>query len=232
MIQSSGQPHEEYARLLLSTGSFPDVAGSLNIDRASFFRPDVLAALPLDDDARLIRNVEGETTDGALYAYTPFSQPISLVYYNKDMFAAAGITEEMLPPADMAAFEAMLYQVRDAGMVPMAVANSWAAGWAYFQLTQPTVFLENENWYIDRAAGDVTFAGGPWNGVRNGSSAGPPMASSIPMLCLPTIPPDKPSSWQARPRPGSWDHSLPPPPGTRISRSVSFPFPPKAGNRW
>lgn len=162
MIQSSGQPHEEYARLLLSTGSFPDVAGSLNIDRASFFRPDVLAPLPLDDDAQLIRNVESETTDGDLFAYTPFSQPISLVFYNKAMFEAAGITEDMLPPANMAEFEAMLYQVRDEGMVPMAVANSWAAGWAFFQLTQPTVFLESPEWYIERAEGAVTFADGTW----------------------------------------------------------------------
>lgn len=125
-------PHEAKAyNTILTTalagGSGPDIIhtrayGSLeNISGAGYLEPlDGQVDLSLLSKDELL----GTTlrSDGKVYA-VPFASQTVVVYYNKDIFDAQGIT----PPETFEEFKAVAAQLKDAGITPLA--NGTADGW-------------------------------------------------------------------------------------------------------
>jgi raffinose/stachyose/melibiose transport system substrate-binding protein len=76
-------------------------------------------------------SVAGWQVDGKTYAL-PFSVGVVGVWYNKELFAKAGITE---PPTTMAEFYDVIEQLKAAGITPMSVGagDKWPAAhyWNY-----------------------------------------------------------------------------------------------------
>lgn len=81
-------------------------------------------------------SVSGWQVDGRTYAL-PFSLGVVGFWYNKAIFADAGITE---PPATMDEFYAAVDKLKDAGIQPISVGagDKWPAAhyWYYFALRQ------------------------------------------------------------------------------------------------
>lgn len=97
----SGGGYEDKVNAAITTNSLPDVITLDGPNTAAYANSGVIAPLDeyLDDadmDDVLDSIIQQGTYDGKMYAFG-FSESNVGVYYNKTMFADAGITEEQLP---------------------------------------------------------------------------------------------------------------------------------------
>ncbi|MCC3764682.1 extracellular solute-binding protein [Glycomyces sp. TRM65418] len=84
--------------------------------------------------------LEAYTIDGKVYAI-PFDQGVVGFWYNKDLFAEAGITA---PPTTWSEFTAAVQQLKDAGVTPIALgaADKWPVHYYWTYLSMRLVGLE------------------------------------------------------------------------------------------
>jgi ABC-type glycerol-3-phosphate transport system substrate-binding protein len=95
------------------------------------------------------------STDGAINVVGVGTQPQSLLYYNADLFAQAGITE---PPTTWAAFDAALAALAAAGVAkPLGFAGDWATGVQTQQIWHPQQNITTPGWQRDVAEGSSTL---------------------------------------------------------------------------
>jgi raffinose/stachyose/melibiose transport system substrate-binding protein len=127
---------------LLQSDDAPDMfyswgGGVLDIQRSSGFLQPVTAAM--DADGGAWKNtfaeaaVEGLTFDGDIWA-VPFKVGALAFFYNKEMFAAAGVDAEAIQTWDD--FLAAIQQIKDAGMTPLGCdgADKWPLHFYYSYL--------------------------------------------------------------------------------------------------
>lgn len=81
--------NDNYAKTLLTAGDFPDVLS--NISYQDFAKAGALMDIPIDDDIKKINDYESLMLDGKLYTLQAYLQPHTQIFYNKDLFAQAGI---------------------------------------------------------------------------------------------------------------------------------------------
>lgn len=100
----SGGGYEDKVNAAITTNGLPDVITLDGPNTAAYAHSGVIA--PLDDylkdadmDDVLDSIIQQGTYDGKMYAFG-FSESNVGVYYNKEMFKEAGITEEQLPTLD------------------------------------------------------------------------------------------------------------------------------------
>jgi len=153
---NEGSP-DNYLKTLLAAGDFPDVVQNATIQM--FVDADALLEIPIDDDIKRINNYEAEMIDGKLYNISAIRQPQSLVFYNKKLFADAGITAT---PKTWAELEEAAQKLKDKNITPLLTAGDWTAGFTFSVLTSPTIYNANRTWYADRFDGKVKFTDPDW----------------------------------------------------------------------
>jgi ABC-type glycerol-3-phosphate transport system substrate-binding protein len=147
----------KYWKALLASGKEPDVI--CNINPADFIKAGALYAYPLDDpDIQQIPDVNRLLVGGKLYTLGSMLQPLSLMFYNKDAFAKAGITQ---PPTTVAELTSAMLALKAQGITPFLTAGDSLGYIQWNALTSADVFGQDPKWITDRRAGTVHYAEGP-----------------------------------------------------------------------
>ncbi|MDN4614556.1 extracellular solute-binding protein [Leifsonia sp. F6_8S_P_1B] len=134
----------------LASGDVPDIVAS-NLD------PVVATQLLAFPDEKWVTDTplaEENKADGKIWQVATGAQIQSLVFYNKDAFAKAGITEA---PATIEEFTADLGKLKAAGYTPLDTAGEWVTGAQFAMLANPAL-LGGDDFYAARNDGKATFA--------------------------------------------------------------------------
>jgi len=155
-----GENNLEYLQQLWSSGQAPDIFGG-GIAIESFVAKGQLAEWSEDEIGDIVvPDGYAGMIDGKLYA-TPStgSQAIPLVYYNKDAFEQAGITE---PPSSWDEFLEVCEQLKAAGITPIEIGgggeDTWAAEMVPAAIIETDVSGQDPEWFAKRQAGEVSFS--------------------------------------------------------------------------
>lgn len=137
---------------LLASGQTPDVVQSL------VPTPDLLPELVELTDYKWAQDAplaETNKFDGKIYSAGVGTQLQSIVFYNKQAFKDAGITEV---PATLEELDASLQKLADAGWTPLQTGGEWITRLMVEVAGLPTIVGQNPTWFNDMTAGDVTFS--------------------------------------------------------------------------
>jgi multiple sugar transport system substrate-binding protein/raffinose/stachyose/melibiose transport system substrate-binding protein len=142
---------DTYAKQLLQAGEFPDLLES--ITPSLYTSAGLLTPYPaswIKANFILPNNIKGED-----YIPPTNSQIIPLVYYNKALFARAGIT----PPTTWAQFMADCSKLKQHGIVPIELGghDSFAAAMPLTGALSADVLGSDPDWIQQRYAGTVKF---------------------------------------------------------------------------
>jgi multiple sugar transport system substrate-binding protein/raffinose/stachyose/melibiose transport system substrate-binding protein len=113
-----------------------------------------LLAFPEEDWVLDTPLADQNRVDGKIWQVATGAQIQSLVFYNKDAYAAAGIDEL---PTSLDDFTADLQKLKDAGYLPLQTAGEWVTGAQFAMLANPELLADGD-FYAERTAGDATFA--------------------------------------------------------------------------
>jgi multiple sugar transport system substrate-binding protein/raffinose/stachyose/melibiose transport system substrate-binding protein len=140
----------------------------LNQDLAAGDPPDIVQQItPSADTAKLFTDLSDEAwtkdtplvddykIDGKTYLVGAGQQVQSLVFYNKEAFAKAGL--EAGDIKTLGDFTDAMAKLKDAGYQPMQTAGQWVTGTQFNLLTDSTTMTETKNWIKKRIAGKVAF---------------------------------------------------------------------------
>jgi ABC-type glycerol-3-phosphate transport system substrate-binding protein len=147
----------DFLKQLLATGQFPDVAMS-NFPTAEFI--DAGALLPFEDSdlERFIDPVGLGLTDGRKYDLPQLTVLESVVFYNQDMFDAAGIIEE---PSTYQEFLDAAQALADSGFTPIVAGGAgedrWAAAWPLLNLVALNVTGVDADYLKNLKTGETSF---------------------------------------------------------------------------
>ena len=137
----TGQGVKDTLPQLLAAGNAPDVVETLMADKT--LAPQMLELTdqawtkdtPLSEQAAL---------DGKVYTVGVGQQAQSLVFYNKDAFAKAGISE---PPKNLDELTAAMGKLKAAGYLPLQTAGDYVTGLQLLQLSDPSIATKHPDWY-------------------------------------------------------------------------------------
>jgi multiple sugar transport system substrate-binding protein/raffinose/stachyose/melibiose transport system substrate-binding protein len=143
---------DTYAKQLLQAGDFPDLLQSITpslYTSAGLLTP--YSASWINANFILPNNIKGKD-----YIPPTNSQIIPLVYYNKALFARAGVT----PPTTWAQFMADCAKLKQHGIVPIELGghDSFAAAMPLTGALSADVLGSDPDWIQQRYAGTVKFA--------------------------------------------------------------------------
>jgi ABC-type glycerol-3-phosphate transport system substrate-binding protein len=144
---------DDFEKTRLAAGDVPDVWSNATVD--IFAEAGHLWEIPKDDpDLKVVNNLMAAAYKGKLYAFNSSIQPQGLIFYNKKLWAQAGLTST---PKTWAEFDAACAKIQGAGLTPIITGGEWVAGYVYLVLTVPEIYNRNPKWYADRWAGKVHF---------------------------------------------------------------------------
>jgi multiple sugar transport system substrate-binding protein/raffinose/stachyose/melibiose transport system substrate-binding protein len=134
----------------LASGDVPDIVAS-NLDPV--VAPQML---PYPEDQWVLDTplAEENALDGKIWQVATGAQIQSLVFYNKDAFAAAGIAE---PPASVEEFTEALRALKAADYLPLQTAGEWVTGAQFAMMANPDL-LGSGDFYGEITDGNTTFA--------------------------------------------------------------------------
>jgi ABC-type glycerol-3-phosphate transport system substrate-binding protein len=143
---------DTYAKTLLQSGQFPDLLQS--ITPSLYTSAGLLTPFPaswISANFILPNDIKGQD-----YVPPTNSQIIPLVYYNKALFAKAGVT----PPTTWAQFMADCAKLKAAGIVPIELGghDAFAAAMPLTGALSADVLGSDPNWIQQRYAGKVKFS--------------------------------------------------------------------------
>jgi len=146
---------DAYAKQLQASGQFPDLLQS--ITPSTFVKAGLLK--PYDQgwvDANFLLPL-GNAFQGKVYIPPTNSQIIPMVFYNKKLFARAGVTAA---PKTWAEFLAACDKLKKAGITPIELGGGepFAASMPLTGILSADVLGKNPQWLRDRYAGKVKFA--------------------------------------------------------------------------
>ncbi|MFZ4895419.1 ABC transporter substrate-binding protein [Plantibacter sp. Mn2098] len=147
----SGKDVQSTLQQELASGATPDIVAS-NLDPV--VAPQ-MTAFPDTDWVKATPLAEENKVDGKIWQVATGAQIQSLVYYNKDAFTKAGITE---PPTSLKEFTADLALLQGAGYVPLQTAGEWVTGAQFAMMANPELLGSDPDWYAKRNEKKVTFA--------------------------------------------------------------------------
>jgi len=146
----------DFLRNRIAAGDVPDVLSNLG-DVPSFADAGHLWAMPLDDpDLDRVRDVEAALYNGKLYKIPQSVQPQSVVYYNKDLWAQAGLTEADIPTT-MDELDAVCAQIKDAGLTPILTAGEWVPLVFFEYFLAPEITMHHPNLWTEVYNGDLKW---------------------------------------------------------------------------
>jgi ABC-type glycerol-3-phosphate transport system substrate-binding protein len=153
-IVAPSTDRDAYAKQLQASGQFPDLLQSIT---PSTFAPAGLLK-PYSQswvNANFMLPM-GNAYKGKVYIPPTNSQIIPMVFYNKTLFARAGISA---PPKTWAQFMAVCAKLKAAGIVPIELGggDSFAASMPLVGILSADVLGKDPNWLQERYAGKVHF---------------------------------------------------------------------------
>jgi len=153
-ITAPSTDRDAYAKQLQASGQFPDLLQS--ITPSTFVGAGLLR--PYDQswvDANFLLP-QGNALKGKVYIPPTNSQIIPEVFYNKKMFAKAGVQ----PPKTWSEFMTVCAKVKAAGMVPIELGGGepFAASMPLSGILSADVLGKNPHWIRDRYASKVKFS--------------------------------------------------------------------------
>lgn len=152
ILSPGSSQRDQYAKTLLQAGTFPDVAWQLSVDQFK----DVLLPYDLADPINKHQlGTENMLWSGQLLSTAPSSENWNNIFYNKKMFADAGITSL---PKTWPEFEVALEKLKASGVTPIVLGGEWLPGF-YLLASLNNVFSESldQCWYAKRRAGTAHF---------------------------------------------------------------------------
>ncbi len=150
---------DDFIKTRLAAGDVPDLWWNIGIV-ASFADAGQLWKIPTNDpDLKKVRNLQSTAYKGTLYSFQRSVQPQGLVFYNKKLWAQAGLTTT---PKSWAEFEVACGKAKQAGLVPIITGGEWVAGYVFAAFAEAEVFHNNPQWNTDRWAGTVHFTDADW----------------------------------------------------------------------
>ena len=147
----------DFLKQLAATDQLPDVMMS-NFSTAEFIAEGLLLPFEPEDLERFIDPVGLGYTDGKQYALPMLTVYESGVFYNKDMFEAAGITSE---PETWDEFINAALAIAASGETPFVIggagADAWAAGWPIMNLASLNVTGPDPTFNQRLRTGEASF---------------------------------------------------------------------------
>ncbi|MHA6760714.1 ABC transporter substrate-binding protein [Streptacidiphilus sp. PAMC 29251] len=144
---------DSYAKQLEASGQFPDLLQSITPSQYT----DAGLLTPYDQswiDANFLLP-QGNAIKGKVYVPPTNSQIIPLVFYNKSLFAKAGVQ----PPKTWAEFMQVNAKLKAAGITPLELGGNdpFAAAMPLTGALSADVLGKNPKWLQQRYAGSVKF---------------------------------------------------------------------------
>ena len=147
----------DFLKQLAATDQLPDVMMS-NFSTAEFIAEGLLLPFEPEDLERFIDPVGLGFTDGKQYALPMLTVYESGVFYNQDMFEAAGITSE---PETWDEFINAALAIAASGETPFVIggagADAWAAGWPIMNLASLNVTGADPTFNQKLKTGEASF---------------------------------------------------------------------------
>ena len=146
---------DAYAKQLQASGQFPDLLQS--ITPSTFVQAGLLKAYDQGwVDANFLLP-KGNAYKGNVYIPPTNSQIIPMVFYNKKLFAKAGVGQA---PKTWADFLTVCGKLKAGGITPIELGGGdpFAASMPLSGILSADVLGKNPNWLQDRYAGKVKFA--------------------------------------------------------------------------
>jgi ABC-type glycerol-3-phosphate transport system substrate-binding protein len=154
-LVSPTQDRTAYAKQLLTSGQFPDVM--IAVSPQGFAESGNLYAWQ-PDELKDFTYPNNGAVNGKVYQLPANSQTVPVVYYNKSLFAKAGITT---PPKTYAELLTDAGKLKAKGTTPFVVGGGKdihdALGPTFAGILGTDVYAQNPNWMHDRRAGKVKF---------------------------------------------------------------------------
>lgn len=155
-LVSPTQDRTSYAKQLLASNQLPDVM--VAVSPAGFAEAGHLYEWKEDELKDFLYPRNG-AINGKVYQLPANTQTIPVVYYNKALFAQAGIAA---PPKNYAELLEVAGKLKAAGVTPFVVGGGKtthdALGPTFAGILGTEVYAKNPNWMADRRAGKVKFA--------------------------------------------------------------------------
>ena len=154
-LVSPSTDRDAYAKQLQASGQFPDLLQG--ITPSTFIKAGLIR--PYDQswvDSNFLLPL-GNSYKGKVYIPPTNSQIIPMVFYNKTLFAKAGITDL---PKTWADFMAVCAKLKAAGIVPIELGGGdpFAASMPLVGILSADIMGKNPNWIQDRYNGKVKFS--------------------------------------------------------------------------
>lgn len=151
---SSTADRDAYAKQLAATDQFPDIPFAVTV--SDFADADLLVPF---DESYLEENYlipEASYINGQAWSPPVGAQLIPLVFYNKAIFAEAGVEV----PTTWDEFLEVSQAIKDAGHIPMLMcgAEPWCVSFPAVGLVSQNVFGDDPDWMAKRKAGEVSFS--------------------------------------------------------------------------
>ncbi|GAA4564051.1 extracellular solute-binding protein [Planotetraspora kaengkrachanensis] len=143
-----------YAKQLLASGQFPDVM--IAVSPAGFAESGAMAAFT-PDELKDFDFPNNGAVQGKIYQLPTNTQTIPVVYYNKDLFAKAGITA---PPKTYAELLDDSAKLKAKGITPFVIGGGkdpFASTLAWTATIATDVYAKTPDWMAKRRAGTVKF---------------------------------------------------------------------------
>ena len=152
-VVSPSTDRDSYAKQLEASGQFPDLLQSITPSQYT----DAGLLTPYDQswiNANFLLP-QGNAIKGKVYIPPTNSQIIPLVFYNKALFAKAGVT----PPTTWAQFLQVSAKLKAAGITPIELGGNdpFAAAMPLTGAISADVLGKNPKWIQQRYAGTVKF---------------------------------------------------------------------------
>jgi ABC-type glycerol-3-phosphate transport system substrate-binding protein len=153
-IVSPNTDRDAYAKQLQASGQFPDLLQS--ITPSTFAPAGLISPYPQSWVNANFLDPMGNAYKGKVYIPPTNSQIIPMVFYNKKLFAQAGITAT---PTTWAQFMADCAKFKAAGITPIELGggDSFAAAMPLTGVMSVDVLGKDPNWLQQRYAGTAHF---------------------------------------------------------------------------
>jgi ABC-type glycerol-3-phosphate transport system substrate-binding protein len=156
---TGGEMVDNFIKTRLAAGDVPDLWSNIGV-LTSFVDSGLVWELPANDpDLKKVRNIDSYKYKGKLYSFQRQVQPLGDIFYNKKLWAQAGLTDT---PKSWAEFEAACEKIKQAGLTPIITGGEFVAGLTFTAFVQAEVNRANPQWNTDRWAGKVHFADDNW----------------------------------------------------------------------
>ena len=144
-----------FIRNRLISGDVPDIWS--NIDTTEFIDAGHVWAYPLDDpDLDRLKDPMGVAYNGKVYGLNTAIQPQGSIFYNKTLWAQAGLDESDIPTT-FEEFDAVCAALKDAGITPIVTGGEWVSGALFAWLGGPQFGIDNPEFWADYRAGKIRF---------------------------------------------------------------------------